>query len=264
MEERAVPSHPRASHYSSFHTSTTQLCIQMDIQMPVMDGITATTEIRRLEKLNAAAGYPSTPSASSDTSSHPHTPETPFTAATSASPYRSSVIIVALTASSLQSDRVAALAAGCNDFLTKPVSLDWLNSKIIEWGSIKALQMWADIKPETARGFAKGMAGQAQNVARRLRVPEGRASPSSNNAADGAQRERQASAGGSREREREPRERQSSAGTVREREKDSASPATPVGAVFGAQVLRHAPGPGGREMSAAQEAAPFEGELWPV
>jgi osomolarity two-component system response regulator SSK1 len=30
---------------------------------------------------------------------------------------------------------VAALAAGCNDFLTKSVSLEWFNNKIIEWGS---------------------------------------------------------------------------------------------------------------------------------
>lgn len=33
--------------------------------------------------------------------------------------FKSSVIIVALTASSLQSDRHEALAVGCNDFLTK-------------------------------------------------------------------------------------------------------------------------------------------------
>jgi CheY-like chemotaxis protein len=41
--------------------------------------------------------------------------------------FKSPVIIVALTASSLQSDRHEALAAGCNDFLTKvrshPLSL---------------------------------------------------------------------------------------------------------------------------------------------
>ncbi|KAI0313253.1 hypothetical protein OF83DRAFT_1065805 [Amylostereum chailletii] len=146
--------------------------ILMDIQMPVMDGIAATKEIRRLEKVNASQGFPTTP-----LSDGPRTPETPLTNSTSASPYRSSVIIVALTASSLQSDRVAALAAGCNDFLTKPVSLDWLNSKIIEWGSIKALQMWADLKPETAKSFSKGRDVQAQNVARRLHVPEGRATP---------------------------------------------------------------------------------------
>ncbi|KAF5322460.1 hypothetical protein D9619_001179 [Psilocybe cf. subviscida] len=145
--------------------------ILMDIQMPVMDGIQATTEIRRLEKLNAAAGYPPT----SPTSEGTGTPSG-STSATSDnrslnSPYRSSVIIVALTASSLQSDRVAALAAGCNDFLTKPVSLLWLNNKIIEWGSIKALQMWADIRPEAVSSIQSGQAAKARNVADRLHVP---------------------------------------------------------------------------------------------
>jgi osomolarity two-component system, response regulator SSK1 len=146
----------------------------MDIQMPVMDGISATKEIRRLEKLNASQGYPGTPQTEgqrtpSDMSSDSRMPSSPF---------RSSVIIVALTASSLQSDRVAALAAGCNDFLTKPVSLEWLNNKIIEWGSIKALQMFADSRPDFVKSVSAGQAVQAQNVARRLHMPEGRISPS--------------------------------------------------------------------------------------
>lgn len=145
------------------HLILTPRVSQMDIQMPVMDGIEATKEIRRIEKINSVSG--STPRTPSCNGSPPPT-YLPLDAADNkptASPYRSSVIIVALTASALQSDRVAALAAGCNDFLTKPVSLVWLNNKIIEWGSIKALQMWAD--PQKV---------QARSVAERLHVPKDR------------------------------------------------------------------------------------------
>ncbi|KAJ6476231.1 kinase-like protein, partial [Mycena sanguinolenta] len=93
--------------------------ILMDLSMPIMDGIDATKEIRRLEKLNAVPGYHLV----------------------------SSAIILAQTASSLQNDRVKMLAAGCNDYLTKPINLQWLNSKLMEWGSMKALQMWAKTPP---------------------------------------------------------------------------------------------------------------------
>ncbi|KAI0637941.1 hypothetical protein C8Q77DRAFT_1153635 [Trametes polyzona] len=149
--------------------------ILMDIQMPVMDGIQATKEIRRIEKSSGVGGFPSTPQ--SEGQQTPSEASTSDTRSTSTPSYRSSVIIVALTASSLQSDRVAALAAGCNDFLTKPVSLHWLNNKIIEWGSIKALQMWADIRPEVVRSITTGQAAQARSVASRLHVPEGRSTP---------------------------------------------------------------------------------------
>ena len=154
--------------------------------MPVMDGIQATKEIRRMEKANAMAGYPPlTPATDGHTPSDSSSADSAASFVTSTdtrasnSPYRSSVIIVALTASSLQSDRVAALAAGCNDFLTKPVSLLWLNNKIIEWGSIKALQMWADIRPDAMKSITSGQAAQARNIADRLHVlPKGRKTPS--------------------------------------------------------------------------------------
>ncbi|KAJ7572364.1 CheY-like superfamily [Mycena floridula] len=115
--------------------------ILMDIQMPIMDGIKATIEIRRLEKSNTSAGNPPLSDGESPM-------QTPSKSPDRMAPDWSSVIIVALTATS--SDRVAALAAGCNDFLMKPVSLVWLN-KITQWGSIKVLQMWADPGPEPAQ-----------------------------------------------------------------------------------------------------------------
>ena len=101
----------------------------MDIQLPKMDGIQATKIIRDEEKNNNIGVYPSTPLGDVQ--------RTLGNGQSVASALRSSVIIVALTASSLHSDRVAALGAGCNDFLTKPVSLKWLEKKIVEWGCMQ-------------------------------------------------------------------------------------------------------------------------------
>ncbi|WRT67144.1 uncharacterized protein IL334_004110 [Kwoniella shivajii] len=124
--------------------------ILMDIQLPVMDGIEATKEIRKMERHNNIGVFPSTPGLE-----HVRTPS--MEGPVPSSPFRSSVIIVALTASSLQSDRVAALAAGCNDFLTKPVSLKWLDKKIVEWGCMQ-------------KGFTLGPQAAAKSLASRLRI----------------------------------------------------------------------------------------------
>ncbi|KAK9717346.1 Two-component response regulator SSK1p [Basidiobolus ranarum] len=103
--------------------------VLMDIQLPVMDGIEATKKIRSIEKMQKI-GVLGASSFDSNGDPNPTSPSSPFC---------SPVIILALTASSLQSDRHAALAAGCNDFLTKPVSLVWLEKKIMEWGCMQAL-----------------------------------------------------------------------------------------------------------------------------
>lgn len=70
--------------------------ILMDMQMPVMDGISATQAIRKL------AGHADTP-------------------------------IIALTANAFANDRNACLQAGMNDFLTKPLVAQDLFSAVHKW-----------------------------------------------------------------------------------------------------------------------------------
>lgn len=116
--------------------------VLMDIQLPIMNGLEATKEIRRLERVNGIVVFSSGSSESPHSKPGEHGYEREMNEDDrlgDKSLFKSPVIIVALTASSLQSDRHEALAAGCNDFLTKPVNFVWLERKVKEWGCMQAL-----------------------------------------------------------------------------------------------------------------------------
>jgi len=73
--------------------------VLMDMQMPVLDGIGATREIRGLDGASCFADLP----------------------------------IVAMTANAMQQDQERCMAAGMNDFLTKPIEPERLWAALLKW-----------------------------------------------------------------------------------------------------------------------------------
>ena len=80
--------------------------IFMDVQMPEMDGLEATRQIRSMEQSRQ----------------------------TELSNLAKSIQIIAMTANAMHGDREKCLASGMNDFIAKPFKVEQIQTAIEKWG----------------------------------------------------------------------------------------------------------------------------------
>ncbi len=82
----------------------------MDVMMPEMDGLGATRKIREMQQRNSE--FPT---------------------------FKSTIIIIAMTASAMQGDRERCLAAGMNDYIAKPVRPEDIRRVVERWAAAAAV-----------------------------------------------------------------------------------------------------------------------------
>jgi two-component system sensor histidine kinase/response regulator len=122
--------------------------ILMDCQMPVMDGFAATTEIRRHEQQHRRAR---------------------------------SLPIIAITANALQGDRESCLAAGMDDYLSKPFTQQALGQTISRWISLPRMAAAQDeAAPPEAPDAQLGLGALTQEAINRHALDSIRALSASN------------------------------------------------------------------------------------
>ena len=86
----------------------------MDVQMPEMDGLAATREIRRLERERAMQMLPKKMTT--------HGPSS-----------MAGIPIVAMTAHAMKGDRQLCMEAGMNDYVPKPIKRELVFEIINKW-----------------------------------------------------------------------------------------------------------------------------------
>ncbi|MEG3849986.1 response regulator, partial [Microcoleus sp. herbarium19] len=114
--------------------------VLMDCQMPVLDGYEATLQLRRLEAADIAAG-----------SIEPH----------------QKTVVIAMTANALKGDREKCLAAGMDDYISKPISIENLKSVLENW----SVQLKIEIPKFQGEEF-KNSASEIESVVDLTRLHE--------------------------------------------------------------------------------------------
>ena len=118
----------------------------MDVMMPEMGGLEATRQIR--ERQAKKSQFPI---------------------------YKSSIIVVAMTASAMQGDREKCLAAGMNDYIAKPVRLEDMRAIVERWGATTASRDETASPSATVSQPANNGAGASPAPASETPSPEGAA-----------------------------------------------------------------------------------------